>query len=82
MPVNHIALQGVQRRCTGCCVPFSGPRCFLPVTVYGTTHAYLVHVLATVVGPSPNGPQQFKVYYSRTQKFFTVHLDPNNICVT
>ena len=43
------------------------------------------HVLATVVGPSPTHPvpvmqtehvQQFKVCYSRTQKFFTVPLDP------
>ena len=51
-------------------------------------------VLATVVGPSPNGMQfchiryirpggvtpvdvqQFKVCYPRTQKFFTVPLDP------
>ena len=33
-----------QRRCTGCHVPFSDPRCFLPVTVYGTTHAHLVHM--------------------------------------
>ena len=32
-------------------VPFSDPRCFLPVTVYGTT------VLVTVWGPSPNGLQ-------------------------
>ena len=92
--------------------------------MYGTTHAHL-DVLATIVGPSPNGPQfchiryirpggvtpldhenaqlsrleavavespkspespvpvmqtehvpQFKVCYSRTQKFFTVPLDP------
>ena len=34
----------LQRRCTGCCVPFSDPRCFLPVTVYGTTHTHLVHM--------------------------------------
>ena len=34
----------LQRRCTGCRVPFSDPRCFLPVTVYGTTHAHLVHM--------------------------------------
>ena len=32
-------------------VPFSDPRCFLPVTVYGTT------VLVTVCGPSSNGLQ-------------------------
>ena len=34
----------LQRRCTGGCVPFSDPRCFLPVTVYGTTQAHLVHM--------------------------------------
>ena len=34
----------LQRRCRGCRVPFSNPRCFLLVTVYGTTHAHLVHV--------------------------------------
>ena len=34
----------LQSRCTGCRVPFSDPRCFLPVTVYGTTHAHLVHM--------------------------------------
>ena len=32
------------RRCTRCRVPLSDPRCFLPVTVYGTTHARLVHM--------------------------------------
>ena len=34
----------LQRRCTGCGVPFSDPRCFVPVTVYGTTDAHLVHM--------------------------------------
>ena len=42
------------------------------------------HVLATVVGPSSHpvrlmqteDVQQFKVCYSRTQKSFTVLLDP------
>ena len=34
----------LRRRCTGCCVPFSDPRSFLPLTVYGTTHAHLVHM--------------------------------------
>ena len=34
----------LQRRCAGCCVPFSDPRCFLPVTVYGTTHAHLLRM--------------------------------------
>ena len=34
----------VQRRCTGCRVPFSDARCFLPVTVCGTTHAHLVYM--------------------------------------
>ena len=34
----------LQRRCTGDCVPFSDPRCFLPVTMCGTTHAHLVHM--------------------------------------
>ena len=34
----------LQRRCTGCRVPFSDPRCFLPVTLYGTTHTHLVHM--------------------------------------
>ena len=34
----------LQRRCTGCRVPFSDPRCFLPVAVYGTTHAHLVRM--------------------------------------
>ena len=34
----------LQRPCTGCHVPFSDPRCFLPVTVYGITHAHLVHM--------------------------------------
>ena len=34
----------LQRRCSGCRVPFSDPRCFLPVTVYGTTHPHLVHM--------------------------------------
>ena len=52
-----------QRRCTGCRVFFSDPRCFVPVTVYGTTHAHLVHVLATVVGPLPNGLQFCHVRY-------------------
>ena len=28
----------------GCCVATSDPRCFLPVTMYGTTHAHLVHM--------------------------------------
>ena len=32
------------RRCTGGRVPFSDPRCFLPVTMYCTTHAHLVHM--------------------------------------
>ena len=32
----------LQRRCTGCRVAFSDPSCFLPVTVYGTTHAHLM----------------------------------------
>ena len=27
-----------------CCVATSDPRCFLPVTMYGTTHAHLVHM--------------------------------------
>ena len=31
----------LQRRCTGCGVPFADPRCFLPVTVHGATHAHL-----------------------------------------
>ena len=34
----------LQRRCTGCHVPFSDPRCFLPVTVCDTTSALLVHM--------------------------------------
>ena len=34
----------LQRRCTGCRVRCSDPRCFLPVTVYGTNHAHLVHM--------------------------------------
>ena len=38
----------LQRRCTGCCVAFpdcdTDRRYFLPVTVYGTTHAHLVHM--------------------------------------
>ena len=34
----------LQRRCAGCHVPVLDPRCFLPVTVYGTTHAHLVHM--------------------------------------
>ena len=34
----------LQRWCTGCCVAVSDPRCLLPVTVYGTTHAHLVHM--------------------------------------
>ena len=34
----------LQRRCTGCHVPFSDPRCFLPVTVHGTTHPHWVHM--------------------------------------
>ena len=34
----------LQRRCTGCRIPFSDPRCFLPVTMYGTSHAHLVHM--------------------------------------
>ena len=117
---------------------FPDPRCFLLVTVYGTTHAHLVHIcwpllwglhqmgrnfatfgtyallgsfkwimrvlnsqgsrLWRLHHPSPESPditpiallpqttaqptQQFKVCYSRTQKFFTVPLDPNNIRVT
>ena len=27
-----------------CCVANSDPRCFLPVTMYGTTHAHLMHM--------------------------------------
>ena len=27
-----------------CCVAISDPKCFLPLTVYGTTHAHLVHM--------------------------------------
>jgi hypothetical protein len=34
----------LQRWCTGCHVPFSDPRCFLPMPVHGTTHAHLVHM--------------------------------------
>ena len=50
-----------------CCVATSDPRCFLPVTMYGTT-THPVPVMEHV--------QQFKMCYSRTQKFFTVPLDP------
>ena len=44
--ITHLysVIVSLQRRCTGCRVPFSDPRCFLPVTVYGTTHAHLVHM--------------------------------------
>ena len=36
----------LQRRCMGmvCCVATSDPRSFLLVTIYGTTHAHLVHM--------------------------------------
>ena len=37
----------LQRRCTGCRVPFSDPSCCFPVTMYGgdgTTHAHLMHM--------------------------------------
>ena len=40
----YYVIFSLQRRCKGCCVPFSDPRCFLPVTVYGTTHEHLVHM--------------------------------------
>ena len=40
----HSVIFSLQRWCTGCDVPFSDPRCFLPVTLYGTTHAHLVHM--------------------------------------
>ena len=40
----YSVISSLQRGCTGCRVPFSDPRCFLPVTVYGTTHAHLVHM--------------------------------------
>ena len=45
----------LQRLCAGCHVAFSDPGWFLLATVYGTTLGALV--LATVVGPSPNGAQ-------------------------
>ena len=47
-----------------CCVATSDPRCFLPVTMYHS-HTLGAHVLATVVGPSPNGPQFCHVRYIR-----------------
>ena len=34
----------LQRRCTGCRVLFSDPRCFLLGTVYGATHTHLAHM--------------------------------------
>ena len=34
----------LQRLCIWSRVPFSDPRCLLPVTVYGTTHAHLVYM--------------------------------------
>ena len=37
------------------CVAFADPRCFLPGTMF--THTLGAHVLAIVVGPSPNGPR-------------------------
>ena len=40
----YSVILSLQRRCTRCRVPFSDPRCFLPGTVYGTTHAHLVHM--------------------------------------
>ena len=43
---------------------FLDPRCFLPVTVYGTTHAHLVH-MCWPLGPSPNGPQFCHIRYIR-----------------
>ena len=52
----------LQRRCIGCCVALSEPGCFLPVTMYGSTQA---HVLAIVVGPSPNGPHFCHTRYIR-----------------
>ena len=30
----------LQSRCMGCCVAFSNPKCFILVTMYGTTHAH------------------------------------------
>ena len=50
-----------------CCVAISDLRCFLTVTVYGSSHSRTLgaHVLATVVGPSPNGPQFCHIPYIR-----------------
>ena len=53
----------LQRRCTGCRVPFSDPRCFLLVRYH--SRALGAHVLATVVEPSPNGPQFCHIRYIR-----------------
>ena len=41
--VNSVIFS-LQRRCTGCRLAFSDPRCFLPVAVYGITHAHVVRM--------------------------------------
>ena len=53
----------LQRRCTRCC-PFFKPKMFSPgdrVWYHSRTRG--THVLATVVGPSPNGPQFCHIRY-------------------
>ena len=56
----------LQRRCAGCRVPFSDSRCFLPVTVYGTTYTHLVHMCWPLFwGLYQNGRQFCYIRYIR-----------------
>ena len=54
----YSVLFSLQRQCTGCCVAFPDPTCFLPSNAYGALGA-------TVVGPSPNGLQFCHIWYIR-----------------
>ena len=56
----------LQRQCTGCYVPFFRPKMFSPGNhVWYHSRTLGAHVLATVVGPSPNGPQFCHIRYIR-----------------
>ena len=75
----------LQRQCTGCRVPFSDPRFFLLVTVYGTTHAHLVHMCWPLLwgleiplqSPPPPGGETVARYGGRFQGAGQGSLDIN-----
>ena len=70
----------LRRQCTGCRVPFSDPKCFFPVTVYGATRAHLVHMYLPLLwgleiplqSPPPWGGDRHLVTVSPTQGGETV----------